>query len=38
MKNFSLNQIYKISKKYPNSIAVESSDKSFSYKDLLKWF
>ena len=33
MKNFfPLNQIYKISKKYPNSIAVESSDKSFSYK------
>ena len=33
MKNFfPLNQIFKISKKYPNSIAVESSDISFSYK------
>ena len=37
MKNFfPLNQIYKISKKYPNTIAVESSDKNFSYKKFVQ--
>ena len=37
MKNFfPLNQIYKISKKYPNAIAVESSEKNFSYKKFVQ--